>query len=241
MPMERVAMRLVRDCLRLKSGGVSTREIARRIGVAPSTVRLTLRRCEAVDLVWPLDAVLTDTALEQRLFANAGKKQGHRRHEETDWAGVHREMKRKHVTLSMIWDEYIERHPGGYRYSRFCELYKGWEGRLPVTMRQTHAAVDTPRLARRNRFQQLAFVIYSPPETAELGLRARKETIESHRLRVAARCLKVFISNSAVISFRALRSPLQRIPNSNQVQKLRVRRNFDTCLVKKRTQIVRSF
>ena len=140
MPMERVAMRLVRDCLRLKSGGVSTREIARRIGVAPSTVRLTLRRCEAVGLVWPLDAALTDTALEQRLFANAGKKQGHRRHEEPDWAGVHREMKRKHVTLSMIWEEYFERHPGGYRYSRFCELYKGWEGRLPVTMRQTHAA-----------------------------------------------------------------------------------------------------
>ena len=35
MPMERVAMRLVRDCLRLKSTGVSTREIARRIGVVP--------------------------------------------------------------------------------------------------------------------------------------------------------------------------------------------------------------
>ena len=140
MPMERVAMRLVRDCLRLKSGGVSTREIARRIGVAPSTVRLTLRRCETAGLVWPLDVALTDTALEQRLFANAGKKQGHRRHEEPNWAGVHREMKRKHVTLSMIWEEYIERHPGGYRYSRFCELYKGWEGRLPVTMRQAHVA-----------------------------------------------------------------------------------------------------
>ena len=116
MPMERVAMRLVRDCLRLKSGGVSTREIARRIGVAPSTVRLTLRRCEAVGLVWPLDAALTDTALEQRLFANAGKKQGHRRYEEPDWVGVHREMKRKHVTLSIIWEEYIERHPGRYRF-----------------------------------------------------------------------------------------------------------------------------
>src|SRR5258708_6919089 len=76
MPMERVPKRVVRDCLRLKSGRVSTREIARRIGVAPSTVRLTLRRCEPV---WPLDAALTDTMLEQRLFANVGKKHGHRR------------------------------------------------------------------------------------------------------------------------------------------------------------------
>ena len=140
MPMERISMRRVRDCLRLKDAGISTREISVRLGIAASTVRLTLRRCEAAGIAWPLDPGLTDTVLEQRLFANAGTKQGHRRHEEPDWDGVHREMKRKHVTLSMLWDEYIERHPGGYRYSRYCDLYREWASRLPVTMRQTHAA-----------------------------------------------------------------------------------------------------
>ena len=140
MPMERMPMRQVRDCVRLKNAGMSTREIARRVGVASSTVRLTLRRCEAAGIAWPLDADLTDAVLEQRLFANSGVKPGHRRHEEPDWAGVHREMKRKHVTVSILWEEYIERHPGGYRYSRFCDLYREWEGRLPVTMRQTHVA-----------------------------------------------------------------------------------------------------
>jgi transposase len=51
-------------------------------------------------------------------------------------------MKRKHVTLQILWDEYIESHPDGYRYSRFCDLYRGWEARLPVTMRQTHLGGD---------------------------------------------------------------------------------------------------
>ena len=55
---------------------------------------------------------------------------------------IHRELKRKHVTLSILWDEYIERNPEGYRYSRFCELYRSWEGKLSVTMRQTHAGGD---------------------------------------------------------------------------------------------------
>jgi transposase len=50
MPMERMSMRHVRECLRLKSAGISTREIARRVGVASSTVRLTLRRCEAAGI-----------------------------------------------------------------------------------------------------------------------------------------------------------------------------------------------
>jgi transposase len=56
MPMERMSMRHVRECLRLKSAGISTREIARRVGVASSTVRLTLRRCEVAGIACPLDA-----------------------------------------------------------------------------------------------------------------------------------------------------------------------------------------
>ena len=142
MPAERIAMRQVRDVLRLNAAGVSGNEIARRVGVAPSTVRLTLKRLAAAGLCWPLPAELTDAALEARLFTAAGKKQGHRRGAEPDWAAIHRELKRKHVTLQILWDEYIERYPDGYRYSRFCELYRAWAARAPVTMRQTHAGGD---------------------------------------------------------------------------------------------------
>jgi transposase len=105
-------------------------------------VRLTLKRLAAAGLSWPLPAELTDTALEAQLFTAVGKKQGHRRPGEPDWAAVHRELKRKHVTLQILWDEYIERQPEGYRYSRFCELYRAWAARLSVTMRQSHAGGD---------------------------------------------------------------------------------------------------
>src|SRR4029453_15437103 len=44
--------------------------------------------------------------------------------------------------LQILWDEYIEQHPDGYRYSRFCELYRGWASRISVTMRQTYAGGD---------------------------------------------------------------------------------------------------
>src|SRR5919106_7037091 len=142
MPAERIAMRQVRDVLRLNAAGVSGNDIARRVGVAPSTVRLTLKRLAVAGLGWPLPAELTDAALEAQLFTGAGKKQGHRRRAEPDWAAVHRELKRKHVTLQILWDEYIERQPDGYRYSRFCELYRGWASRISVTMRQTHAGGD---------------------------------------------------------------------------------------------------
>src|SRR2546429_3795365 len=142
MPAERTTMRQVREVLRLTTAGVALNEIARRVGVAPSTVRLTLKRLARAGLSWQWPAEMTDTALETALFAAAGTKQGHRRHVEPDWAEIHRELKRKHVTLTMLWDEYIERCPEGYRYSRFCELYRSWASRLSVTMRQAHIGGD---------------------------------------------------------------------------------------------------
>ncbi len=68
-----------------------------------------IRRFEAAGLIWPLSEELTDTALEVRLFPDLGSKQGHRRQIEADWTSIHRELRRKHVTLSILWDEYIAR------------------------------------------------------------------------------------------------------------------------------------
>lgn len=71
MPTERLAMRHVRDVIRLKAVGMPSREIARRIGITASTVRLTVRRFDASGLAWPLSQDITDTDLEARLFAGA--------------------------------------------------------------------------------------------------------------------------------------------------------------------------
>jgi hypothetical protein len=84
MPAERIAMRHVREVLRLKAAGVSGNENARRVGVASSTVRLTLKRLAVAGLAWPLPVELTDAVLEAQLFTGAGKKQGHRRRAEPD-------------------------------------------------------------------------------------------------------------------------------------------------------------
>src|SRR3984957_14472127 len=131
MPTERFAMRHVRDVIRLMSAGMPTREIARRVGTAPSTVRVTIRRFEAAGLTWPLPDDVTDTVLEARLFAGAGAgpgpRQGHRRQAEPDWAAVHRELKRKHVTLSILWEEYIAGEPGGYRFEELVEWIRSYK------------------------------------------------------------------------------------------------------------------
>ena len=68
MPAERIGMRDAREIIRLKSSSVSTHEIARRLGMARSTVRETLKRTEGAGLSWPLPEDMSDGALEAALY-----------------------------------------------------------------------------------------------------------------------------------------------------------------------------
>src|SRR3984885_4890700 len=112
MPAERVGMRDAREIIRLKFSCVSTHEIARRLNMARSTVRETLRRMEGAGLSWPLPEDMNDEALEAALYASRRSKRGHRRIEEPDWAGVRRELKGKHVTLDDPLARIHRREPG---------------------------------------------------------------------------------------------------------------------------------
>ena len=95
MPAKReLSMRQLRHLLRLHHGGVSAREIGRRLGVARSTVQDNLKRAAAAGLAWPLADDVTDDALELRLFGRAGNETGQRRRIEPDWAALARELKR---------------------------------------------------------------------------------------------------------------------------------------------------
>src|SRR6516162_9402710 len=65
MPAARVSMRRVREILRLKHEcGATDRAIARSLGIARSTVAVTLDRLAAAELGWPLPATLSDRVLE---------------------------------------------------------------------------------------------------------------------------------------------------------------------------------
>ena len=143
MPAKReLSMRQMRYLLRLHHDGVSAREIGRLLGVARSTIQDSLKRAAAAGLRWPLPDDVTDDTLERQLFGRAGAAPGQRRRIEPNWAELARELKRPGVTMMILWEEYRELQPGGYGYSRFCDLLRGFERRLTPVMRQHHVAGD---------------------------------------------------------------------------------------------------
>jgi len=133
-------MRKVREVLRLKfDGGQTNRRIARSCQISRPTVADYLLRFEAAGLAWPAAAALDDATLEHKLFAPASPAPSAQR-AVPDWRHVHQELRRKSVTLTLLWHEYKAAHPEGFQYSWFCDQYRAWSARLDVVMRQEHRA-----------------------------------------------------------------------------------------------------
>jgi transposase len=131
-------MRKLREVLRLKyERRMRHRAIARACGVGVGTVSEYVARARNAGLSWPLPADLDDGTLEARLFASPAPK---RERVPPDVVRIHQELKRTGVTLHLLWQEYLETHPEGYRYSQFCEIYRRWAKKLKPSMRQVHRA-----------------------------------------------------------------------------------------------------
>ena len=132
-------MRKIREVLRLHyAAQMSIRAIARSLKASPATVGEYLRRAEVQGLTWPLPESLDDAELERRLFP-APLPSGTQR-PLPHWSEVHRELRRKDVTLALLWQEYKAAHPEGLQYSWFCDQYRAWSAKLDVVMRQDHRA-----------------------------------------------------------------------------------------------------
>ena len=137
-----MSMRKIREVLRLTHElGLSVRQVREATGVGKTAVCEYVSRAKVIGITWPIPPEISDAALERLLFTPAGFHEGSTKRL-PDWMKVHEELKRRGVTLMILWEEHRAEHVDGHGYSRFCELYGEWRRRLSPTMRQTYAAGD---------------------------------------------------------------------------------------------------
>lgn len=139
MPRERLSMRKVREVLRLKyEQELSNREIATSCRVSVGTVHGYLQRVRVAQLSWPLPEGLSDEEIEARLFPPGSSLAPNR--PQPDWEKVAIELRRKAVTLALLWEEYRGDCPSGYGYSSFCKMFSEYLGTVDPRMHQVHPA-----------------------------------------------------------------------------------------------------
>lgn len=133
-------MKKIIEVLRLKyAGGLSHAQIAQACALSKGVVSKYVSLAAAHGLTWPLPADLDETRwLEGLLFPPVAKPEAFA---ESDHFGLHQALKRKGVTLQLLWSEYVAVHgERAYRYSQFCHHYHQWRAAQKRSMRQHHRA-----------------------------------------------------------------------------------------------------
>ena len=134
-------MKKIKEVLRLRSLGLHQHQIARSCSIGQSTVHHYLKRAAVAGINWPLAAEIDEVELERRLFPLPLAPAERANLPPLDFVGLHRELTtHKHVTLQLLWEEYHQAHPEGYRYSWFCQLYRDWLDQQDIVLRQQHRA-----------------------------------------------------------------------------------------------------
>jgi transposase len=133
-------MRKTKEVFRLKFDcHLSNRKIAESCLIARSTVAEYLFRFQQAALSWPLPEEMDDADLEALLFPSTSLPPNAER-TLPDWLYIHNELRRKGVTLALLWQEYKAQDPAGYQYSQFCYRYRQWAKKIDPVMRQEHRA-----------------------------------------------------------------------------------------------------
>lgn len=133
-------MRKIKDVLRLKlDGQLSHEQIAAALGISKGVVTKYVGLAAAAHLDWPTVQALDETALSQRLLTPLQKPRGHVK---PDFGRLHQELRRKGMTLMLLWEEYRTEYADQqtYSYSQFCDNYRCFARQLKRSMRQIHRA-----------------------------------------------------------------------------------------------------
>ena len=131
-----MTMTRYREILRLHGLGDPIGEIAAAAGCHRNTAKRVIEKAEAAGLEWPLPDELGDAQLSRILYP--GKYGKHGDYVEPDYDRVHRELKRKGVTRSLLYCEYRDacKAAGAEACSitTFNQGYADWAARKSVVM-----------------------------------------------------------------------------------------------------------
>lgn len=132
--------------LRLNSEKLSLRQVAARVGNSHHTVKNVIDTAAKNGVAWPIEENVTNQELEKLLFPDRMVSKNVM-YAEPDYSYIHKELSKKGVTLTLLWNEYCERCRANgaipYMSTQFCDKYRRWAKVTKATMRINHKPGET--------------------------------------------------------------------------------------------------
>lgn len=137
--MSRLSMRKISEVFRQRYElRRSYRDIAKSLNISLSTIYDYLARAKTANISWPLPEGMSEQELYDQLFLPVTGPSVQRPLPE--WEKVHQELRKKGMTLRLLWREYRDVHTNGLGYTQFCGRYRDYVKTITPVMRQVHKA-----------------------------------------------------------------------------------------------------
>lgn len=141
--MRRISLQKIKEVLRLRFlNNLSYRQVEVLSGTSRSSVAEYCRRFEIIPHTIDAALALDDEELDSLLHPEKKLRSRNDERPLPDMNYLHCELKRKGVTLLLLWQEHRETHPNGYGYTQFGEHYRRYASTINPSMRQIHYAGD---------------------------------------------------------------------------------------------------
>ena len=132
-------MRQIKEIIRLREiNKLSYRKIALICKVSPTTVSSLIEKFKKSGVSYESLKEQTDEEIYSILNPSEKKVCKNKKKVMPDMNYIHKELKRKGVTLQLLWEEYRNENPEGYSRSQFSYLYNKWKEKLNPVMRFNH-------------------------------------------------------------------------------------------------------
>ena len=143
MANKMILMTKLRQILRLYTQGESKRKISERTGVSRNTLKKYILEFEEKRLTIEAIHGMSDQALET-VFGTVVEPVKDSRYDALQLLlpGYEKDIKRKGVTVTLLWKRYRKEHPAGYELTQFYRYWRLHTGRFKPVMRIEHKAGD---------------------------------------------------------------------------------------------------
>lgn len=159
MAQNPISMEVIKQVIRLKQDGISIREVARRLGISRNSVKKYLAQLQDI-AVQPDDAELAG-----RIYNNDSLAHDEQRMQQLSvhFSQTNSELARTGVTRWLLWQEYLQQHPDGYSYSRYCYHLQQYPKNKDLSMHLEYNAGDMMMIDFAGKKQY-----YTDPVTGEM-------------------------------------------------------------------------
>ena len=142
MARRRISVERIKEVIRYGvTTDLSERAIGRALQVSRTVVTKYLECFRGSGLTWEQAQELPDSELLSVLEGNRPARTSARYERLAErFLMMVKELRRKGVTLQLLWEEYLRAHPDGYQNSQFCYHFHFWRKSAEVSMHIDHKA-----------------------------------------------------------------------------------------------------